>query len=181
MVAIKNSRFNIGDWVVHYYYGVGQVKDIVEKGLDGNEKIFYKVSTKDIDYWIPLEEEDSDHIEPIRSKKDFNQALKIIAEAPEPIAQHHKTRKKRIHDRWLEGNLQSRARLLRDLHGRLKLEKLSFSEKEMLEKVRLFFINEWIITDQSLTRKEAKKKIRKALKEGVKKARKAQTDTEEQI
>jgi RNA polymerase-interacting CarD/CdnL/TRCF family regulator len=179
MVAIENSRFEIGDWVVHYYYGVGKVEDIVEKGLDGNEKIFYKVSTKDIDYWIPLEDEDSDHIEPIRSKKEFDQALKIIAEEPEPIAQHHKTRKKRIHDRWLEGSLESRAKLLRDLHGRLKLEKLSFSEKEMLEKVRQFYINEWITTDQSLTRKEARKKLRKALKAGVKKARKNRKDEEE--
>jgi RNA polymerase-interacting CarD/CdnL/TRCF family regulator len=179
MVAIKNSRFEIGDWVVHYYYGVGKVEDIVEKGLDGNKKVFYRVSTKDINYWIPLEDEYCDHIEPIRSKKEFNQALKIIAEEPEQISQHHKTRKKRIHDRWMEGNLQSRAELLRDLHGRLKLEKLSFSEKEMLEKVRQFFINEWIITDQSLTQKEAKKKLRKALKTGVRKARKEMKDIEE--
>jgi len=157
---------------------VGKVEDIVEKGLEGNEKVFYKVSTKDIDYWIPLEDEDTDHIEPIRSKKEFDQALKIIAEAPKPIAEHHKSRKKRIHDRWLEGNLDSRARLLRDLHGRLKLEKLSFSEKETLENVRQFFINEWIITDQSLSRKEAREKLRKALKTSVKKAKKMQKDKE---
>jgi RNA polymerase-interacting CarD/CdnL/TRCF family regulator len=180
MVKIENSRFEVGDWVVHYYYGVGKVEDIVEKGLDGNEKIFYKVSTKDIDYWIPLEDEDTDHIEPIRSKKDFNQALETIAEAPQPIAKHHKTRKKRIHDRWLEGNLESRAKLLRDLHGRLKLEKLSFSEKEMLEKVRRFFINEWIITDDSLTKKEARKILREALNDGVKKAREIQKETEDE-
>lgn len=179
MVAIKNSRFEIGDWIVHYYYGVGKVEDIVEKGLDGNEKTFYKVSTKEIDYWIPVEEENVDHIEPIRSKKDFNQALEIIAEAPEPIAEHHKTRKKCIHDRWLEGNLESRAKLLRDLHGRLKLEKLSFSEKEMLEKVRRFFINEWIITNNSLTRKEARNKLRKVLQASVKKGRKIREESEE--
>jgi len=179
MVAIKNSRFEIGDWIVHYYYGVGKVEDIVEKGLDGNEKTFYKVSTKEIDYWIPVEEENVDHIEPIRTKKDFDRALDIVAEPPEPIAKHHKTRKKSIHDRWLEGNLESRARLLRDLHGRLKLEKLSFSEKEMLEKVRRFFINEWIITDKSLTRKEARKRLRNALKVSVIKGRKMRKKTEE--
>ncbi|MHA1280437.1 MAG: CarD family transcriptional regulator [Candidatus Helarchaeota archaeon] len=172
MVAIKNSRFEIGDWIVHYYYGVGKVEDIVEKGLDGNEKIFYKVSTKEIDYWIPVEKENVDHIKPIRPKKDFNKALDILAEAPEPIAQHHKTRKKCIHERWLEGNLGSRAKLLRDLHGRLKLEKLSFSEKEMFEKVRRFFINEWIISDKSLTQEEARKKIREALLISVEKGRK---------
>jgi RNA polymerase-interacting CarD/CdnL/TRCF family regulator len=176
MVTKKSSRFEVGDWIVHYYHGVGQVKDVVEKGLDGNEKTFYKVSTKEIDYWIPIEDEDSDHIEPIRSKDDFEEALKILSSRPKPIAEHHKTRKKRIHDRWMDGNLLSRAKLLRDLNGRLKLEKLSFSEKEMLEKVRRYFINEWIIADSAMTRSKAKKEIRKALREGVKKVKQTVKD-----
>ncbi len=173
MTATKeNTRFDIGDYIVHYYHGVGKVKDIVEKGLDGNQKLYYKVSTKKIDYWIPMEDEGSEHIEPIRSKEDFDEALKIIEKKPVPIAKHHKTRKKRIHDRWMIGSLQSRAELLRDLYGRLKLEKLSFSEKQMMEKVQNFFISEWLITDQDLSRKQAMKNLRTALKASVKKGRK---------
>ena len=171
-MAIKeHSRFEVGDWVVHYYHGVGKVKDIVEKGLDGNEKTFYKVTTNKIEYWIPVEDEDCDHIEPIRSKKDFDDALKIISDMPKPIAKHHKTRKKRIHERWLEGSLASRAKLLRDLHGRLKLEKLSFSEKEMFEKVERYYINEWIITDETLTRDMAYEQLQQSLNIGVEKAK----------
>jgi len=179
MAVIKDeTRFNIGDWIVHYYHGVGKIEDIVEKGLDGNQKLYYKVSTKDIDYWIPLEDESNDHIEPIRSKEDFAEALKTIAKKPIPIAQHHKTRKKRIHDRWMIGSLESRAEAVNRLHGRLKLEKLSFSEKEMLEKVRKYFINEWLITEEGLTRKQARKKLRVALKSSVKKGRKARKKSE---
>lgn len=179
MVTKKSSRFNVGDWIVHYYHGVGQVKDVVEKGLDGNEKTFYKVSTRDIEYWIPIEDEDSEHLEPIRSKRDFEKALEILASCPEPIAKHHRTRKKRIHDRWMDGDLMSRAKLMRDLNGRLKLEKLSFSEKQVLEKVRQYFINEWIIVDENLTKAKAKKKIRNALKIGVKIAKEEQKENKE--
>ena len=179
MAAItEKTRFNVGDWVVHYYHGIGKIEDIVEKGLDGNQKLYYKVSTKNIDYWIPLEDEDSDHIEPIRSKADFAEALQIIEQKPIPIAKHHKSRKKKIHDRWMIGSLESRAELLRDLHGRLKLEKLSFSEKEVLEKVRNYFISEWLITDKKLTRNQAKRKLRVALKSSVKKGRKARRQAE---
>ena len=179
MTAIKeHTRFDVGDWIVHYYHGVGKIEDIVEKGLDGNQKLYYKVSTKNIDYWIPLEDEGSDHIEPIRSKEDFVEALKIIEQKPIPIANHHKSRKKKIHDRWMIGSLESRAKLLRDLHGRLKLEKLSFSEKEMLEKVRNYFISEWLISDKKLTRIQARKKLRVALKSSVKKGRKARREAE---
>ena len=179
MVAKKSLRFNIGDWIVHYYHGVGQVKDVVEKGLEGNENTFYKVSTKDIDYWIPVEDEDCDHIEPIRSEQDFEDALEVLTSKPVPIAKHHKSRKKKIHDRWMDGDLINRAKLLRDLNGRLKLKKLSFSEKGMLEKVRKYFISEWLIVDSKLTQAKAKKRIRKALKIGVKKAKQEQKDQEE--
>jgi RNA polymerase-interacting CarD/CdnL/TRCF family regulator len=180
MTAIKeNQRFEVGDWIVHYYHGVGKVEDIVEKGLDGNQKLYYKVSTKKIDYWIPMEDQGSEHIEPIRSKADFEKALKLIEKKPIPIAEHHKSRKKKIHDRWMIGSLESRAALLRDLYGRLKLEKLSFSEKEMMEKVRNYFISEWLITDQKLTRTQARKKLREALKSSVEKGRKARKKEEE--
>lgn len=178
MTAIKeDTRFNIGDWIVHYYHGVGKVEDIVEKGLDGNQKVYYQVSTKNIDYWIPLEDEESEHIEPIRSREDFDNALKIIEKKPVPFAQHQKARKKSIHDRWMIGSIESRAELLRDLYGRLKLEKLSFSEKVMMEKVENFFLNEWLITDKNLTRKKASKKLRSALKSSVMKGRKARKET----
>ena len=179
MVAKESLRFDIGDWIVHYYHGVGQVKDILVKGLEGNEKTFYKVTTKDIDYWIPIEDEDSDHIEPVRSIKDFEEALEMLASKPEPIAKHHKSRKKKIHDRWMDGDLINRAKLLRDLNGRLKLKKLSFSEKEMLSKVQNYFISEWLIVDSNLTQKKAKARIRKALKVGVKNAKKELKETEE--
>ena len=172
MVSRDKSRFKIGDWIVHYFHGVGKVKDIVKKGLDGNKKTFYKVTTSDIDYLIPIDDEDADHIEPIRSKQDFEDALYVLAKSPEPISEHHKSRKKLIHDRWLEGDLISRAELLRDLNGRQKLEKLSFSEKEVLAKIENYFINEWIITNKSLTKKTANKRLHKALITGVNKARK---------
>jgi len=177
-VAKNNNRFEIGDWIVHYYYGIGRVKDIVEKGLEDNKNTFYKVSTKEIDYWIPIDREDADHIEPIRSKKDFEYAYEILSQPPKPIGKQYKTRKKRIHDRWLEGNLPSRAKLIRDLNGCLKLEKLSFNEKETFEKVKRYYIAEWITADETLTQKNARKRLNNALKESVIKAKIAQKNAE---
>lgn len=174
MVTKKKTRFQVGDWIVHYFHGVGKIEGIVDKGLDGKEKTYYKVSTKDMDYWIPMEDQMSGHIEPIRSKTEFENALIELTKPPKPIGKHHKTRKKRIHERWLDGKLSSRARLLRDLHGRRKLEKLSFNEREILDKVRKYFINEWLITDGSLTRLKARNKINKALQQSIKKAKELQ-------
>lgn len=170
----KTNRFDIGEMIVHHYYGVGKVEAIVNKGVEGNKQQFYRVSTPKMDYWLPIEEEDTDNVEPIRSKADFESSLKILSQAPETIAEHHKSRKKVIHERWQDGSLTSRARLMRDLNGRLKLVKLSFNEKEMLEKVRRAYINEWLVADGDLKRPQAQAQIREALAKGIKKAKKAQ-------
>lgn len=171
MTTRENSRFSVGDWVVHYFHGVGEIKAIVEKEIDGDQREFYKVSTKKMEYWLPVNEDHVDHIEPIRTKSDFQDALKILEKPPNPIGKYHKSRKKKIHNRWQQGNLNSRAQLLRDLYGRRKLEKLNFNEKQMAEKVRDFFIDEWVITDKDLSRKEARRQIHDALNKGIKKAR----------
>ncbi len=171
MVARKNTRFDIGDWVAHYHHGIGKIKGLVKKVMDGDKQTFYKVSTQEMDYWIPIEEEDADHIKPIRSKKDFENALKVLAQTPRPIAKHHKSRKKIIHERWLKGSLPSRAALLRDLYAHAQLKKLNFNEKEIFSKVRKFFVNEWIITDPTLTHQLAQSRIDEALNESIGKAK----------
>jgi RNA polymerase-interacting CarD/CdnL/TRCF family regulator len=165
----EDREFKIGDWVVHHYHGVGKIKDIVKKGIDGDEKTYYKVVTPKMKYWIPVKDETSNNIEPIRSKSEFEEMLQLLSQAPESIAKHHKSRKKRIHDRWSEGSLSSRAKLLRDLNGRYLTSRLSFNEKEMMKKIKRYLINEWVIADDAMTRALAKKKIKKALKESINK------------
>ncbi len=168
MIAKGNLRFNVGDWVVHFYHGIGRVKGIVEKGINGNKIIYYEVKTNNFTYWIPIKDQDSDHIKPIRSKIKFENALILMRKTPEQISQFYKARKKQIHERWLKGDLSSRAKLLRDINGR---ENRSFNEKDILEKIKQTFINEWIISDETMTRAQANIRIKTALKESVRKSR----------
>lgn len=162
------TKFKIGDWVVHTFHGVGKVEDIVEKNLDGDEKQFYKVHTKNMDYWIPFGGENVDHIEPIRTKKDFENAVRILSNIPVELSEHHKGRMKDIQDRWQEGSLEARAELLRDLHARHVSYKLNFNEKELMEKIISFMVNEWIIADKKVSKNQAKMRIQQALNESVK-------------
>lgn len=173
----KKNKFNIGDLIVHYYYGVGEIKDILDKGVDDDRQTFYKVKTNKIVYWLPVVDEDSDHITPLRDKKAFDKALKVLAAKPEKLSKHHKARKKNINERWKDGDLEARARLMRDLNGRLKRKKLNFNEKELFKKVQQHFINEWLMAVKTLTRKEARQTIRKALEESVRKERKDKKET----
>ena len=166
-------KFKIGDWVVHTSYGVGKVLDIVDKDMDGQQETYFKVSTKEIEYWLPVAKADADHIFALRSKGDFNKALKILSEAPKPMLEPQNQYKRLIVERWLDGSLSARAALIRDLHGRDSVKPLSYDEKATYEKAENSFITEWIIVNPSLSKAEARDKLREALAVGIQKRKAA--------
>jgi RNA polymerase-interacting CarD/CdnL/TRCF family regulator len=163
----KGSRFEVGDWIVHHYHGIGRIEAIVEKGLADKGKLYYQVVTKDMKYWLPIEDEDSKHVEAIRTKAEFEEAIKVFTTTPKPIAKHYKARKKRIHKRWQNGDLLSRAKLIRDLHGRNIIQKLSFNERETLETLKTFFIEEWLVADPNLSKDKAAARMNDLLSLGL--------------
>jgi len=167
MVGKQVLRFKIGDWIVHASYGVGKVVDILDKDVDGNQQTFFKVSTEDIEYWLPVENADAEHITSIRSEKDFNQAIQIISKPPKPMSEPHNQYKRLIYERWLDCSLPARAALIRDLNGRNAIKRLNYDEKETCNKAEKSFIEEWVITDPSLTTAAARKRLDDALSKSL--------------
>ena len=163
MVEKRRLRFEVGDWIVHASYGVGKVVDIVDKDMDGIRETYFKVSTADIEYWLPINKADAEHITPIRSQVAFEEAIKIIASPPEVIPESQNQYKRRIYERWLDGSLPARAALLRDLHGKNDIKALNYDEKEFYKKIEDEFITEWLITNPSLSHTEAKNQLNEAL------------------
>jgi RNA polymerase-interacting CarD/CdnL/TRCF family regulator len=167
MTAMKALRFKVGDWIVHDNYGVGEVVDIMEKDLDGQRDTYFKVSAVEIEYWLPSDKADADHIKNIRSQKDFDKALEILSEPPSQMSEPSHRNKRVITERWLDGSLPARAALIRDLNGRNHIKELSYDEKRTYEKAENFFINEWVISNPSLSKTKAKQKLNEALNLGL--------------
>lgn len=169
MVAEKALKFKVGDWIVHYYYGVGEVVDIVDKVLDGHQETFFKVSTAEIEYWLPSDKSDAEHIKPVRSEREFDQALQIMSEPPDLTSGPQSRNKRMLYERWLDGSLPARAALMRDLHGRNNVKELNYDDKNTYEKAEKFFINEWVVSNPSLTKVKAKQKLNEALAVSIQK------------
>ena len=167
MVAKKALKFKVGDWIVHAYYGVGEIVDVLEKDLDEQRDTYFKVSTEEIEYWLPNDKADAEHIKPIRSEKEFDQAIQIISKAPILISEPPNRSKRVIYERWLDGSLPARAALIRDLHGRNNVKQLSYEEKKTYEKAESYFISEWVLCDPSLSKAKAKQRLNEALKMSI--------------
>jgi RNA polymerase-interacting CarD/CdnL/TRCF family regulator len=173
METEKALKFKVGDWIVHTNNGIGQVLEIVEKVLEGKQQTFFRVCTSEIEYWLPNDVADAEHIKPIRTEKEFEDAMQTISEPPEPMNEPQNRMKRLIYERWLDGSLQSRAALIRDLNGRNSIRELSFDEKMTFEKAENVFINEWIISNPTLSKANARKRLNDALELSIQNAKSA--------
>ncbi len=137
--------FENGDWIVHQYYGVGQVTGIDKKQLEGQTKKYLKVNTANSVYWLPVHA-NSERVRPVSSPHTFRNVLGVIRKAPKEIHENYKQRQKMISARLAEGTLISVARLIRDLAGRSKRKDLNMSERDLFEKLKKQFCHEMAIS-----------------------------------
>jgi RNA polymerase-interacting CarD/CdnL/TRCF family regulator len=165
---MKEILYSKGDWIVHAQYGVGEVRGVDSKSLNGEEKRYLRVKTLDGEYWLPSDRTDVDYIRPVASSETFRGAMTTIRKEPEPLNGDHKVRAREISAQLETGALIRIARLIRDLYGRGRIDKLNMSEEDTYNRIRKRFIDEWVIA-AGLARDEAEHRLDEALELSVNK------------
>lgn len=131
-MATAENDYAKGDWIVHSYYGVGKVKKIEKKKINGERKKFYRVESDASIYWIPVEGASESHIRAIANRATLRQAMNLLKEKPKEMASNFKARQIRIKEVLAKGNLRPMIRLVRDLWGRSQVSNLSMTELNAL-------------------------------------------------
>ncbi len=168
-MSTSQDTFSKGDWIVHANYGIGQIKAKETKVLEQEKQAFYRVKTFDGVYWLPVEHVDVDHIRPVASKSQMQRALTLIKRPPAELPDNHRSRKKEIAEAFQDLSLDTKARMIRDLHGKRVSSRLNFSEGDAFERMKKQFLNEWSVI-RAEDRDTLEKKLRQALKTSVAKS-----------
>jgi len=167
-MKIQSSAYSKGDWIVHTHYGVGQVRGIEKKVLDGENKLFFRVKTFDGVYWLSVVRTDVEYIRPITSEYQFKKALTIIRRPPKALPKDHNKRGKVITEALKDPDLYPKARMIRDLHARQQEHRLNFTEEDALVKMKKQLLNEWSVV-QNTDREILEAKLTKALEVSLEK------------
>ena len=130
-----DTVYNIGDWIVHNSYGIGQIKKIEKRPIHGEKTSTYRVKTRNGVYWIPLNLEKNPRIRRVVNKRKLNRALRMLKAKPKEMADNYKTRNKRIHQVFIDGSIYKMSRLLRDLIGLRQGKKLNNTELDAYDKL----------------------------------------------
>jgi len=171
-MKIQPSTYSKGDWIVHAQYGVGQVRGIEKKVLDGENKVFFRVKTFDGVYWLSVVRTDVEYIRPITSEHTIKRAMTMIRKPPKQLPKDHNKRNKVIIEALKDPSVYAKARMIRDLNGKQQDSRLNFTEEDAFIKMKNQLLNEWSVV-QGEEREVLEEKLDKALETSVVKAAKA--------
>jgi len=169
-VSDNGQTYEVGDWIVHLTYGVGQVETIEEKPIRGALQECYHVRTNDGVFWLPIENDDNERVRPIAGPKRIQRALAALREAPKKMAANFRVRRKRIKQDSLDGDLNSDMILIRDLNARQFKKGLNNTEQHAFNTIVKRFLQEWSLS-KGIEIEEANEMLERYLFESRQKAK----------
>lgn len=135
--------YQVGDRIVHSFYGVGEITGIVERVLGDKTMEYYRVEAQNSVYYVPVEKADNNRVRPLISEKALQEVLEILEAGPNEMADDYKKRRKRIKNVRSSGDLQMMAKLIRDMYFRRHVDKLTDAESRALDKIEERMVQEW--------------------------------------
>ena len=157
-----------GDWIVHNRHGLGQITGMDTKELLGDRKVFYVVKTDSITYWLPIGETGSERIRPVSTSTAFEEATKVLSQAPKDLNENFRRRLAYIQEKSQDSDLMTKAALIRDMYARDVQKDVHINEKKILETLKRQFINEWVAACE-MDRDEAENQMDQALQKSISK------------
>ena len=158
----KKREYAKGDWLVHPSYGIGQVKTVEKKNVEGRKIEFYRVEGENVTYWLPVGELQASRVRRLASKKEFRKAIKLIKRTPKEMDPDHTKRRSRIKDVMATGSLRAVVRAIRDLSARDSEKRLSDTERRSLEQFIDTLVEEWAIAEE-ISQHEARTELQTML------------------
>jgi RNA polymerase-interacting CarD/CdnL/TRCF family regulator len=156
---------NQGDWLVHQYYGVGQLKGKETKNIGGEESTYFRLEMDRSTVFVPEEKLNGEWFRPVASQGMLQEVKEILARPPKKMAQNFTVRNNQIRKVLTGNSLVDIARIIRDLSGRRKQRKtLSKTEDSALRTLTDRLLSEWAVA-MGLDEDEARENMKALLAE----------------
>jgi CarD family transcriptional regulator len=156
----QQPAFKIGDKVIHWSYGPGEIIQMDEKEINGKIIQCYVLKVGDLTLWVPSEDNGGNCIRPLTQPEDFEKIFRILAAPGEPLSNDIMERKRVVRQRMRTGTLESLSQVVRDLTYHKRNGKMTENDRAFLEQTRNLLLAEWCLVlavpmedaEQELTR-----------------------------
>jgi RNA polymerase-interacting CarD/CdnL/TRCF family regulator len=139
----QEVSYEVGDQVIHWMYGLGEIIQLDEKALSGHTGKYYVVQMPDLTLWVPQNKTGEQSLRLPTPARDFKKLFRILSSPGEALSTDRHTRKTQLMERLKDGTLESVCRVVRDLVCHKRTSSLNENDNTMLERARIFLLMEW--------------------------------------
>jgi RNA polymerase-interacting CarD/CdnL/TRCF family regulator len=136
-------NYQIGDKVIHWNYGLGEIVNVEEKTIGGKPTRCYVLRTADLMMWVPIDDLQQSSLRKPTPPQEFEQLYAILSSPGEKLLDDRLLRKSQLMDQLKDGQLASTCRVVRDLTYFKRKSKLNDQEKSILERAIRSLVTEW--------------------------------------
>ena len=154
--------FHVGDSVMHWTYGLGQITRFEERTVSGRNILYYAVQIRDMTVWVPADDKLESRLRPPTQGTKFKRMLSILSSPGEPLPQDRQERRLRILDLLKDGRPESICRVIRDLTSFHQNNPLNDNDQTVLKLLQTALISEWGFA-LSITPAQAEMEMRRLL------------------
>lgn len=136
-------EFRVGEKVIHWVYGLGEIIQLDEKVLSGKKTPCYVVQIRDLTIWVPSNGDGKKRLRRPTPADKFDKLFAILRSPSEPLSSDRAERKTQLVEKMEDGKVESLCRIVRDLSNYRKGKKLNDYEKSILERAEKLLLVEW--------------------------------------
>ncbi len=135
--------FQVGDTVVHWSYGLGQIIGLEERAVGGENQLYYEVKIQDFSVWVPADSRLATRLRWPTSARAFKKLFAILCGPAGALPTDRRERKLQLHIKMDGGTAKAICQLIRDLTTLEQEKSLNFDDKSILKRAHAFLLGEW--------------------------------------
>jgi RNA polymerase-interacting CarD/CdnL/TRCF family regulator len=141
------SLYSIGDWVVHYAYGIGQIEKIEEKPINGDPVPCFLVKAQNgAHWWFKRSNAENPRVRPVASPDVLQRAEEELQKPVQDLELDKKLWKNHIDEVMAGGSFIQITQIVRDLTILKTKRKLNQIENKALDLFKNRLLSEWSAT-----------------------------------
>lgn len=136
--------FQVGDPVMHWTYGFGQIVNLEERDLGGKKILYYAVKMLNLmTVWVPADSQLASRLRPPTSEAKFKRILAILTAPGESLPNDRQERKLRLQEQLKDGRIESVCQVIRDLSAYRQVKSLNEYDQAIMKRSQNILLGEW--------------------------------------
>ena len=136
-------EFHVGDPVVHWSYGLGEITGLEERTLTGQKTLYYLVKISDFTVCVPADGKAMSRLRPPTPKHEFKKLFGILSGPGESLSDDRLERKAQLHKKLEDGQVGAICRVIRDISSYEQRKPLNDDDKNIMKRAWNLLLNEW--------------------------------------